>query len=183
MRRRSARVTRCKMPPEALVISWDEAAHLARGSNRARAAGDRRSAARRKSACDGVPRPYGGVGGRDPARSRRRRHDRVRRRLPGAGRANDGGARRVRHVRRAGRPRGGSDAPHRCSSVPGSCRVGSAFRTRACSCSLKPTFSRKSGDARTAAPLATRKFLSDFRDLKVGDLVVHVDHGIGGSSG
>ncbi|MEO5894866.1 MAG: transcription-repair coupling factor [Vicinamibacterales bacterium] len=26
---------------------------------------------------------------------------------------------------------------------------------------------------------ATRTFLSDFRDLKVGDLVVHVDHGIG----
>ena len=26
---------------------------------------------------------------------------------------------------------------------------------------------------------ATRAFLSDFRDLKVGDLVVHVDHGIG----
>ena len=24
-----------------------------------------------------------------------------------------------------------------------------------------------------------RTFLSDFRDLKVGDLVVHVDHGIG----
>ena len=26
---------------------------------------------------------------------------------------------------------------------------------------------------------ATKTFLSDFRDLKVGDLVVHVDHGIG----
>ena len=26
---------------------------------------------------------------------------------------------------------------------------------------------------------ATKAFLSDLRDLKVGDLVVHVDHGIG----
>ncbi len=32
-------------------------------------------------------------------------------------------------------------------------------------------------------PAATRAFLSDFRDLKVGDLVVHVDHGIGAFTG
>ncbi|HUR49265.1 MAG TPA: transcription-repair coupling factor, partial [Acidimicrobiales bacterium] len=35
---------------------------------------------------------------------------------------------------------------------------------------------RKSHERRRSA---TRTFLSDFRDLKVGDLVVHVDHGIG----
>ena len=28
----------------------------------------------------------------------------------------------------------------------------------------------------------TKAFLSDLRDLKAGDLVVHVDHGIGSSS-
>jgi transcription-repair coupling factor (superfamily II helicase) len=36
---------------------------------------------------------------------------------------------------------------------------------------------RQAQDRRRAA--AARAFLSDFRDLKVGDLVVHVDHGIG----
>jgi transcription-repair coupling factor (superfamily II helicase) len=36
---------------------------------------------------------------------------------------------------------------------------------------------KRSHERRRAS--ATRTFLSDFRDLKVGDLVVHVDHGIG----
>ena len=59
-------------------------------------------------------------------------------------------------------------------------RAASSCPRPACACSPTATSSRRrcTSTPRGAAA-ALRTFLSDFRDLKVGDLVVHEDHGIG----
>ena len=55
----------------------------------------------------------------------------------------------------------------------------SGCRTRRCRSTPKPTSSTKTASAPERRRAATKAFLSDLRDLKIGDLVVHVDHGIG----
>ena len=67
----------------------------------------------------------------------------------------------------------------RCSSPSAISRKASACRTPACSSGPRPTSSTKSGIPTRSAARRRETFLSDFRDLKVGDLVVHVDNGIG----
>ena len=59
------------------------------------------------------------------------------------------------------------------------CRAASGCPTPACRSTPRPTSSRKSAARPSGAAPPTKAFLSDLRDLKVGDLVVHVDHGIG----
>ncbi len=67
----------------------------------------------------------------------------------------------------------------RCWSALAGSPAASACRMPGCRSGRRPTSSRKSGRFTSGGASATRTFLSDFRDLKVGDLVVHVDHGIG----
>ena len=94
------------------------------------------------------------------------------------------GQRRARRPpeRRAARGRPRASARRRRVEV----RVGAlsarlrAARRRACACWPTATSSpRRCTSTRAAARGGPRSFLSDFRDLKVGDLVVHQDHGIG----
>ncbi len=59
------------------------------------------------------------------------------------------------------------------------CRAASGCRTRAFRSTPNPTSSRRSGARPNGGAPPTKAFLSDLRDLKIGDLVVHVDHGIG----
>ena len=55
------------------------------------------------------------------------------------------------------------------------------LKPRLSKCTPKPTSSKTSDDRRPGKRKKTHSatFLSDLRDLKVGDLIVHVDHGIG----
>ena len=76
--------------------------------------------------------------------------------------------------RRARRRRG---ARRRGPAVPGL----PAARRRRCRSTPRPTSSRRSGAARPRSRKRSlaATFLSDLRDLKVGDYIVHVDNGIG----
>ena len=135
--------------------------------------------AHRVPAGAGVPRPRAGLGRRDPARREARRDDRLRRRLAGARRADDRAARGLRHLRRADRARRGRPVRARCSSP--SAQLSRGFRLPDAGLQIYAETDvfeeeRRAPERRRSA---TKAFLSDLRDLKVGDLVVHVDHGIG----
>ena len=81
---------------------------------------------------------------------------------------------------RPGRARRRRARTPRCSSPIGAAVARlPAARRRRCRSTPKPTSSRRSAARPSGGASATKAFLSDLRDLKVGDLVVHVDHGIG----
>ena len=67
----------------------------------------------------------------------------------------------------------------RCWSRWAACRADSGCRMPACRFTPKPMSSMRSGGLPERRRSPHEAFLSDLRDLKVGDLVVHVDHGIG----
>ena len=66
-----------------------------------------------------------------------------------------------------------------CSSRSARCRAASGFPMPRSRSTRKPTSSKKSARPSEKRQNLAKTFLSDLRDLKVGDLVVHVDHGIG----
>ena len=96
-----------------------------------------------------------------------------------AGRADDRAAEGVRRARRAGRAGRRRAVCRGAGRPPASCRAASGCRMPASRSTPRPTSSRKSGGRPSAGDRRRKAFLSDLRDLKVGDLVVHVDHGIG----
>ena len=77
--------------------------------------------------------------------------------------------------RRCRRPRERRRARH---DRPAVARVPPAGGAACCS-SPRPISSRRNAACTSAAVRRARTFISDFRDLKIGDLVVHVDNGIG----
>ncbi len=103
----------------------------------------------------------------------RRRHQRPRR-------AHDRTAQGVRPLRRSSRSRRRCHGTRRCWWPPAELTRG--FRLPDASLQLYAEADvfeeeRRAGSERRRS--ASKAFLSDLRDLKVGDLVVHVDHGIG----
>ena len=82
-------------------------------------------------------------------------------------------------LRRAGRARRRRALRGGARGRRAACRADSACPTPAFRSTPKPMSSRKSAARPSAAGRRRKAFLSDLRDLKIGDLVVHVDHGIG----
>ncbi len=73
-----------------------------------------------------------------------------------------------------------ADEGHQASVLVGVGRLTRGFRLPSASLQIYAEADVFEEEARVERrPSAARVFLSDFRDLKVGDLVVHVDHGIG----
>ena len=70
-------------------------------------------------------------------------------------------------------------ATRRCWSPSARCRADSACPTPALQIYAETDVFEEERRAPERRRSATKAFLSDLRDLKVGDLVVHVDHGIG----
>ena len=79
--------------------------------------------------------------------------------------------------RRSRKPR--TSGQHPCSSAWATCRAGSGCRKPALQFWAETDVFEEDRKTHERRRSATRTFLSDFRDLKAGDLVVHVDHGIG----
>ena len=94
-------------------------------------------------------------------------------------RAHDRAAQGIRRPGRPGRARRRCAVRGRARGDRQTCRAGSACPTPACRSTPKPTSSKRTGARPSERRSATKAFLSDLRDLKVGDFVVHVDHGIG----
>ena len=69
--------------------------------------------------------------------------------------------------------------PQRCSSPSASLSRGFRLADAALQIYARPTSSKRSAAPSEKRRNLAKTFLSDLRDLKVGDLVVHVDHGIG----
>ena len=88
-------------------------------------------------------------------------------------------AQRIRCPRRAGRGGRGRAVRRLCSWPSATCPGASACPTAFSRSTPSRTFSRRNGARPERRRSATKAFLSDLRDLKVGDFVVHVDHGIG----
>ena len=147
---------------------------------RARRRGRRASGAHvRCQPARGAPRPRRRLGRRDPAAREtraRRRCSSPRRRAAPSGRSSCS-RNTTSSPFRSSAPR--TRATPRCSSPSAACRAASGCPTPACRSTPRPTSSRRSAARPSAGASATKAFLSDLRDLKVGDLVVHVDHGIG----
>ena len=186
-RGRHGRRAAATVPPyEALALAVDRRSR--RGSRRGRRvdrARDRRrgGAGRRTSPVMPALEYHGRIGDWvDEIRAARERGetDGLRRGHAGPRRAHDRAARRLRDPR----ARRSSDADDlaRAAVLVATGQLSRGFHLpdgARCSSSPRPTSSRKSARVHERRRSATRTFLSDFRDLKVGDLVVHVDNGIG----
>ena len=157
-----------------LGLDDDSRRRRARSRRRAESPASRPLPAGRRAA-----RPRRRLGRRDPAAARRRRDDAVRRGDAGPRRADDRAAEGVRRLRRAGRARRRRAVRGGAGGRSAGCRAASGCPTPACRSTPRPTSSRRSGARPSGAGRRRKAFLSDLRDLKVGDLVVHVDHGIG----
>ena len=167
-------------PPAELVVPWDEARQMARRSDSSRDAGARRGDATSRVS----PRsssPAACPNGSAEIRSGRQAGDTI------VFVANSPGlAERTIELladyeifAAPDRERRGRRGQHPCSSVSG--HLSRGFRLPEAGLQFwaeTDVFEedRKTHERRRSA---TRTFLSDFRDLKIGDLVVHVDHGIG----
>ena len=181
--RRCARARTAGAPqPDALIVDWEDVEErLATGTAlETLALGEEEEAhAHRVAAGARIRRPRCRTGSPRSSGAGARRDDDVRRphaRGAPSGRSSCSPTTRSLPCR--------SSAPRTRTRVgagrrrPADARVPAAGRQR-CSSGPRPTSSRKSGRSTSAAGPRPRTFLSDFRDLKVGDLVVHVDHGIG----
>ena len=127
-----------------------------------------------------VPRPDRRLGRGDPRRARARRRRRLRRGDARPRRAHDRAARRLRdpRPRRSATPTTSRRARRARHDRPALARLPPARRRSLLLFAETDLFEeeRRVHERRRSA---TRTFLSDFRDLKIGDLVVHVDNGIG----
>ncbi len=178
-------------PPSALVISWEEASAWldggsaletlsigpSTGSGQGPVAG---SATHRLPARDRVCRPRARMGRRNPARdvnaATRSCSSPIRRAAPSA---------RSSCLPTTTSSRRPSNGPRTCSTASvlvGVGRLSRGFRLPDAALQLfaeTDVFEEDRQSHERRRQSAARTFLADFRDLKVGDLVVHVDHGIG----
>ena len=128
---------------------------------------------------DGVPRPGQRLDRRHAAGARARRDACCS--SPAATAAPSGRSRSCRNTRsspcqsNARRTR----TRRRCSSPSVRCRAASGLPTRRLQVYAETDVFEEERHAPEKRRNLAKTFLSDLRDLKVGDLVVHVDHGIG----
>ena len=167
--------------PSTLIVDWSELALQPRAIDLARDAGSRRrrGSSRRVSAGHGVLWSRARLGGGAPTGSRARRDHRLRRTFAGPRRTGRRAARGLRDARGCRSNAARMRTRERCSSPSAICPRASACPTPACSSGPRPMCSMRSAGPTNVAGRRRQTFLSDFRDLKAGDLVVHVDHGIG----